>query len=346
MIAYHVTDYQTNLDCKIINFLRFQVSLQMSVKSPSRQFELLKQLESNLLVIKEDSTDKNNKYKSLEAKYNSLSGNYKRLEVEFQNLTKSLETKEPVAQTIVKKPNLNEKSLMNDLEYWKNTCKTLEAKLSEEAHQKPVDKQKDIDHLKLIVGLSTLLDTEDPGQILSKLKLVIQENHKLIQEKESLIHQTQRQKEAHHQYRQINEQLQLGFDQRLSMSKDALKDTFCLLEEKIELVKQTQKKLSNKEIEVNQLRLELDHFKQVHQKLVDEVNFSKSFEIKEMKKLSDKQIRSNDYLVQDLHEKIAILQKDLSNVKQKEYLYNREVAELKRLLNNDNRQWMNDILMS
>ena len=316
----------------------------MSLSSPRRQFELLKKLENKLESIKDDYDEKSDKLDDLQSRYGLLKEQYKKLEKENQLL--KLEEKqvsrnpEPVDK---QRSAANEKSLIKDLEYWKLHCKKLTERVDELESRGPASSM-DMDHLKLVIGLTTLLDTDDPKALLPKLKSVMSGNNKLVQENESLAQQIKRQKEAHHQYRQLHEQLQSGFEVRLAMSKDALKDTYSLLQEKIERLKVVQKQFGDKDSELQQLKLEFNHFKQVHQKVIDEYNENRTYQSDEIRKLNIQQTSNQEYLTKQMQEKINILQKDLSNTKQKEYLHSREVAELKRLLTNDNQQWMNEII--
>ena len=316
------------------------------IPNPTRRFDLLTRLQDKVDLIKEDHVDKTIKYESLVKKHAILKENYKSLEQDYKEIESekkidiSPEDNEDKRER--QRSLQNEQSLMKDLNYWKSHCKKLTERLAQIESQQ--DKPTDMEHLKLIVGLTTLLDTDDPKQVLSKLKSVIQENNKLKQENEIFSHQTLRQKEAHHQYKQINEQLQDGFEKRLTMGKDALKDTFALLQEKIDSLNKVQKHLADKDNQIQQLKLEFNHFKKVNQNLVEENIRTKNHQIEEIKKLADTTNRTQDSIVQELSEKINILQHDLANTKQKEYLYNREVSELKRLLTNDTRQWVNDII--
>ena len=308
------------------------------IKKPTRQFELINTLENKLHYLNSDFNDTADKYESLKSKYTHLKEKCSSLEQQVEDLKE----KNQELLTVEKPAKLdrNHSSLMKDLEYWKTNCKRLASRV--EYLETTKENTSDITHMKLLVGLSTLLDTEDPIQMMGKLKAIQYENVRLNQENHSMQTQLSKTKEIQHQYRQITEQLHEGFEKRLEMSKNALKDTYMMLQQKNEQVNSLNKSLNEKESQLSHFKFELNSNKQIHKQVVQDYQTNIATQSAEFKKLNDKTTTSLAMEKSDLLEKIVILQKDISTSKHREFLLNREIADLKSNIVQDNKLWLQE----
>ena len=210
---------------------------------------------------------------------------------------------------------------MDDLNYWKDKCKSLESK----EHHSVQDYS--------WIQIFTLLDVETKEDAIQHIRQLNHTISSLSNDLKCIEMTADRYREQYHQAKQINEQLRLTCEDRMALGNEALRDALSISDERKVLIQQLQQQINSKNDKIDTLQQQLSTIK-IHPQvdpMMPSVDMGTIHTIHTMHNTSNTNIHTTDDLYPDsMTTRLKVLQDQIIEGKHRESSYSRQLSQLKR----------------